>query len=244
MVVGAWCRDIQHHALGHTFATTATSDLDLALALNSWDAYVALADGFPRIGDTGIRYRIADITVDLIPFGDIEDPQGIALPPMRTEALSVWAFEEIFAASLPLALPRLYQVRIPTVAGYAAAKLGAWLDRSEWLESKDAADLALVLFWYADSTDVTDRLYGTRAGSEILISESTDVPLAAARLLGADVGTTVGPGRLAELLARWPGNIELLIRELNLTGGPSWPRDEGRRHDLVAALTRGLAEAD
>lgn len=24
MVVGAWCRDILHRALGHTFATTAT----------------------------------------------------------------------------------------------------------------------------------------------------------------------------------------------------------------------------
>jgi predicted nucleotidyltransferase len=35
MVVGAWCRDIWHHALGHTFATAATRDLDLALALSS-----------------------------------------------------------------------------------------------------------------------------------------------------------------------------------------------------------------
>src|ERR1035437_6264134 len=35
MVVGAGCRDILHSALGHSFATAATSDLDLALA-NEW----------------------------------------------------------------------------------------------------------------------------------------------------------------------------------------------------------------
>jgi len=32
MVVGAGCRDILHSALGHSFATAATRDLDLALA--------------------------------------------------------------------------------------------------------------------------------------------------------------------------------------------------------------------
>lgn len=41
MLVGAWCRNILHHALGHDFQTTATLDLDLALALTSWHAICA-----------------------------------------------------------------------------------------------------------------------------------------------------------------------------------------------------------
>jgi predicted nucleotidyltransferase len=240
MVVGAWCRDILHSAQGHDFATVATRDLDLALALSSWDAYRALAAAFPRVGDTGIRFRIADVDVDLLPFGDIEDPQGIVEPPSRGETLSVWGFEEIFAAALPLALSTT-TIRIPTVAGFAAAKLGAWLDRSDWLEAKDAADLALILHWYAESGEVHDRLYETPSGNEVLIAEGTDVSEAAAHLLGADVATTIGPERLAELLARWPGDAELLIRELELRGGPAWPRDSQQRRDLVDALTRGLA---
>ena len=241
MVVGAWCRDILHSALGHTFPTTATRDLDLALALSSWDAFRALAAAFPRVGDTGIRFRIVDVDVDLLPFGDIEDPQGVVEPPSRGETLSVWAFEEMFAASLPLALSPTTTIHIPTVAGYAAAKVGAWLDRSDWLEAKDAADLALTLHWYAESADVHDRLYETPSGNEILIAEDTDVHLAAAHLLGADVATTIGPARLAELLARWPGDAELLIRELELRGGPAWPRDSQHRRGLLDALTRGLA---
>lgn len=154
--------------------------------------------------------------------------------------MSVWDFEEIFAASLPLALAPTMSIHIPTVAGYAAAKLGAWLDRSEWREAKDAADLALILHWYAESADVQDRLYRSVDGNEILILESTDVPLAAAHLLGADVAPTIGPTRLAELLARWPGDTELLIRELELRGGPVRPRDPQRRRGLLDALTRGL----
>ena len=243
MLVGAWCRDILHHALGHTFATAATGDLDLALALSSWHAYSALAATFPRVGDTGIRFRMADVTVDLLPFGDIEDPPGVAEPPTRGETLSVWAFGEIFASSLPLALTPATTVRIPSVACLAAAKLGAWLDRSEWLETKDAGDLALILHWYADSAEVQRRLYETPSGNEILIATGADVQLAAAQLLGADIATTIGPTRLTELLVRWPGNAELLVRDLVLRGRPASPRDPQRRRTLLDALTRGLAES-
>lgn len=239
MLVGAWCRDILHRALGHTFTTTATRDLDLALALSSWDSYRALATVFPRVGDTGIRFRIADVDVDLLPFGDIEDPQGSVEPPLRGETLSVWAFEEIFTASLPLALPPT-TIRIPTVAGFEAAKFGAWLDRSAWLEAKDASDIALILHWYAESADVQNRLYETPAGNEFLISADADVPLAAAQLLGIDVAATIGPARLAELLARWPGDGDLLVRELELRGGPAWPSEAERRREVLGALTDGL----
>ena len=144
------------------------------------------------------------------------------------------------SASLPLVLSPTLTVRIPTVVGYAAAKLGAWLDRSAWLETKDGADLALILYWYAESADVHRRLYETPAGNEILIAESVDVPLAGAHLLGTDIAATIGDTRLAELLPRWPGDRDLLVRELELRGGPAWPHDSQRRRNLLDALTRGL----
>jgi predicted nucleotidyltransferase len=131
-------------------------------------------------------------------------------------------------------------IRIPTVAGFAAAKLGAWLDRSAWHETKDAADLALVVHWYTNSSAVSDRLYGTTEGRAILIAESSDVPLAAAHLLGQDVAATIGQERSAELLARWPGDLDLLVREFTLRGGPTWPREARRRLNILDALTRGL----
>lgn len=119
MLVGAWCRDIMHAALGHEFGTAATRDVDLALALSGWETYELLAGAFPRVGDTGIRFEIARQNVDLLPFGDLEDPKGVVAPPTRDEAMSVWAFEEIYSEALPLSLtqplrfaydrPRLYR---------------------------------------------------------------------------------------------------------------------------------------
>jgi predicted nucleotidyltransferase len=239
MVVGAWCRDIIHATLGHSFSTAATRDIDLALALSSWDAYRAIAAQFPSVGDTGIRFRIGDADVDLLPFGAIEDPQGTAEPPFRGDTVSVWAFEEVYRASLPLPLSAKTTVRLPTVAGYAATKLGAWLDRSAWLEVKDAPDLALILYWYTESTAVHDRLYETPTGNELLIAEQMDVPLAAAHLLGIDLALAIGAERLAELLSRWPGDASLLARELRLRSGLEWPRTAEQRRDLLGALTRG-----
>lgn len=240
MVVGAACRDVLHAALGHSFVTTATLDLDLGLALSSWDVFDEVAGRFPRAGDTGIRYEIAGWTVDLLPFGAVEDPEGVVDPPTRREPVSVWAFEEIFAASAILELSESLWIRIPDVPGYAAAKVGAWLDRSEWGETKDAADLALVAYWYAESSRVQDRLYETEAGIEVLVAEDADVERAAARLLGADIVSTIGSKRSDELVERWPGDVQLLARSFRLGGGRLWPGDPVRRRQLVDALTRGL----
>ena len=62
----------------------------------------------------------------------------------------------------------------------------------------------MILHWYVEADDVHDRLYESAVGNVILIAEGTDVPLAAARLLGIDVAGTIGPARLGELLNRWP----------------------------------------
>lgn len=46
MLVGAWCRDTLHAALGHDFATSATRDVDLALALSGWETFDLLSNAF------------------------------------------------------------------------------------------------------------------------------------------------------------------------------------------------------
>lgn len=117
MLVGAWCRDTLHAALGHDFGTSATRDVDLALALSGWEIYELLSHAFPRAGDTGVGFKIAGLAVDLLPFGELEDPRGIIVPPTRGDVISVWAFEEIFQDSSPLALSPSLAIRCPTVPG-------------------------------------------------------------------------------------------------------------------------------
>ncbi len=243
MIVGAWCRDIWHHVLGHRFRTVLTQDLDLAIAVSSWRSFTAIAEAFPRDGDSGVRFRIAGMKVDVLPFGEIEDPTGTTRPPTRDETMSVWAFGEIFERSLPLELSGVGTVRIPSIPGFTAAKLAAWLDRSEWNETKDATDIGLVLYWYAESAKVQSFLYATPAGEQILVDEDVDLPLSAARLLGVQVIDEIGPDRAGELLQRWPGNAEPLARALVVRDRPNGPLDLERRVELVEALARGLRTA-
>jgi len=243
MLVGAWCRDTLHAALGHDFGTSATRDVDLALALSGWEIYEQLSEAFPSTGDSGVGFKIAELVVDLLPFGELEDPRGSIVPPMRGDSISVWAFTEIFQDSLPLALSQSLAIRCPTVPGYTAAKLAAWLDRSKRGEVKDANDLALTAYWYAESTHVEGRLYDTLGGQQILLAEETNVPRAAARLLGRDVSALLGPERATELIQRWPGDPDMLVRNFILSTGPKLLLQEDRRREVVDALTRGLADS-
>jgi predicted nucleotidyltransferase len=241
MLIGASCRDTLHAALGHDFGTSATRDVDLALALSGWEIYELLSNAFPPAGDSGVGFKIAGLVVDLLPFGELEDPRGSITPPTRGDVISVWAFAEIFQDSSPLALSPSLAIRCPTVPGYTAAKLAAWLDRSEWGEVKDANDLALTAYWYAESKQVEGQLYDTPEGRQILLAEEADVSRAAARLLGRDVSAMLGPERIRELIERWPGDLDMLVRNFTLRTGPPWLLQQGRRREAIDALTRGLA---
>jgi hypothetical protein len=69
------------------------------------------------------------------------------------------------------------------------------------------------------------------------------LPRAAARLLGRDVSAIVGPDRAAELIERWPGDLDMLVRNVTLSTGPRWLEQQSRRREVIAALTRGLADS-
>lgn len=241
MVVGAICRDIIQSALGHTHVLRATEDIDVALATPDWEAYDELVAHLTPAGDTGVRFRVAGTKADLLPFGRVEDPTGSVQPPAREEEMSVWAFQEVFDASLPLPLPGAGIIRIPTVPGYVALKMAAWLDRSAVGQDKDAPDLAAGLYWYTESAEIRDSLYDTEHGHRLLVSADADPDLAAVRLLGEDVARVIGPERQAEMARRWPGgHRDALARAMNLVGAARWSRGLDRRRALLAAMESGL----
>ncbi|GAA2938026.1 hypothetical protein GCM10010458_22880 [Microbacterium luteolum] len=238
MLVGAQCRDILHRALGHTSVTRTTGDLDFGIALADWDAFERIDRAFTRDGSSGIRYRIAGVLVDVMPFGAaIEDPIGISNPGAREEDLVVFGFEDVFEHALPIDLPGTgRKILIASPAGYAALKLRAWVDRSEYGEYKDAEDIATVLSWYSVADAVQDRIYG----DEIDVTEQYgfDVDLASAHLLGRDVRGQLSTSN-AEDLARRLAESE--TREFtSALSTESW--DASRGVEVSRALQAGLAE--
>jgi predicted nucleotidyltransferase len=241
MIVGAHCRDILRSSLSQESGLRTTEDIDFGLALADWAAYAGLTSELEPTGNTGIRYKVADVATDLIPFGELERPAGTVDPPARHEPISVWGFTEVFEASRPLVLPRAGTIRIPTLAGYAALKLAAWLDRSAYGKYKDASDIATVLYWYSQSPAVFALLYETEDGIDILIQEDSDQSVAAARVLGQDIADVIGRERLAELTARWPGSrADSLYVGMTVTNAPRWSSSPTRRQELVRGMERGL----
>lgn len=217
LVVGAACRDILHAALGHTFHVRSTDDMDLGIAVNDWTVSERIEEKFERVGTNGIRYRVGNIPVDIMPFGAIEHPEGITHPTARGEDLVVFGFHDVHARAESLALPGGAIVRIPQPAGYATLKMRSWIDRSVYGEDKDAKDLALCAYWYEESALIEDRLYDTAEGLSILTAAGWDVPLAAAGMLSLDVTQQLAPDNRADLATRWSSlNISTLAHSFLL----------------------------
>ena len=243
MLIGAGCRDLLQTALGHEEPLRATQDIDVALALADWQIFHELRNRLkPTDGTTdGMRFHVAGAPVDLVPFGTVESPAGVVTPHQGREGMSVWAFREVFEHSMELPLTDEIVVRLPSVPGYAALKLCAWLDRVPRFEYKDASDIASVLRWYSESDSVLERLYDFERDASILVANGTDAGVASAQLLGSDVVTVIGPERQLELEQRWPDRQQdALVREMKLPQALSWTSSPERRREILNGLERGL----
>ncbi|MGY0501405.1 hypothetical protein ACWZHB_23200 [Nocardia sp. FBN12] len=239
MIIGAQCRDLLHTGFGRIDLLRSTYDLDVAIAVDGDAAYRRIIAAHPRSGTTDIRFSIAGMAVDVVPFGDIEDPVGTTSLAGRKEAIDVFGFREVFAHSIELRLPSGYQVRIPTPAGYTALKLKAWCDRSANGEYKDAEDIATICAWYQGDADITASLYEIR--TDLLIRAELDVDLASLHFLGEEVADLLGPVRLAELSAAWDRtDRDLLAHHFARHQSRTHP-DRAAAHRAVRALNNLLA---
>lgn len=228
MLVGAVCRDVLHLAAGHTSSLRSTGDLDLALAVDGWTAYRQLTEKLVpiRIGSQ-IRYRVANLAVDIIPFGDLEDPDGQVPTGTYDGPMNVLGFGDVWQAAAPVDLPGGSCVRVPTIAGFAVLKLSAWASRSREGEYKDGADLACAMYWYQNLATVHDRLYDEEREAHVLERAGLDEPVAAILLLVADALQVLTPPRRQDLRALWATTADhgnLLATYLGNTRLTGWPR--------------------
>jgi predicted nucleotidyltransferase len=209
-VTGAMARDI---LLYHVFGLEtglATLDIDVAVALDSWQEFDVIkthlietgavtADRnrphrlFHRTSPTGKRYPF-----DLLPFGGIEQrPSEIAWPPDLSTVMNVAGYREALAAAEQVDLGRGFVVRVTSLPSLAVLKLFAWDDRG-FENSRDAVDFAILLRSYSEAGN-EDRLYG----EEMQLFEAVDynIDLAGPRLLGKDAARIIAPSTRAQVTA-------------------------------------------
>ena len=157
MLVGARCRDIHQQKYRDQTAGRRTKDVDFALALESWDDFNLLKQQFSPTGNAWQGITIGNIPVDLVPFGNIENPPGEVLS-RKGHLLNVAGFKEVFEQAELYPLNDAIDIKLPTVPGLTALKLHAWLDRKE-NNIKDASDLALILSWYEEDVETLWNRY-------------------------------------------------------------------------------------
>lgn len=130
-------------------------------------------------------------------------------------------------------------IRIPTIPGYAAAKIGAWVDRAPIYEYKDAEDLQQVLRWYSESEIVEDRIF--LEAQDLFEAEEYDLSRTAARLLARDVRKVVSDTKLFELKDRWDQLFPVLLSKFRPRGME--PKNLAHFRATAEAFNRGLWES-
>lgn len=189
LLVGAAARDVLLVHFHGAAILRATEDTDVAVAVRSWDTFLALrqrlidsrlfrAEGPPH------RLYFGDHRLDIVPFGGVErEDRSIEWPIGGFEVMRVWGSAEALASAQLVRLPGGEAVLVASLPALALLKLWAWEDR-RYETRKDASDLWALLWHYADAGN-HDRLFGPE-GEAALTAFGYDLERAGAWLLGRD----------------------------------------------------------
>jgi predicted nucleotidyltransferase len=216
-VVGATARDF---ILEHQFdiqPQRATIDIDIGVFMSDWDQFNTLKSELihsAKFSPTKKKQRLMyndNFPVDIIPFGTIEDENGlITWPPDYDDRMSIMGFRESYQHAISVKLssnPELV-VKVVSLAGLALLKFISWDDNPE-RRIKDASDLLLIMKYYLDAGNL-DRLL--EEGIDLFEEDSPNYDLVSARFLGRDIVNISNPSTKDKL-------IEILEREANSTQG-------------------------
>jgi predicted nucleotidyltransferase len=208
LMVGAMARDLLLQYGGGVQIHRATTDIDLAFAIANWDEFAAFRDALlssESFGETRHEHKLlhqGTLSIDLIPFGGVEDAEGRILWPASETVMSVLGYQEARATALEVSLPEGQRISTVSLPMLAVMKVVAWTDRHLLQPRKDASDLMLILRNYLHGKN-TDRLYVD--ATHLLDMDDFDFEVAAAWLAGSDAAASIArsssnPARLLEVV--------------------------------------------
>lgn len=176
----------------------ATSDIDFAFAVESWDQFNQIKQNLISTGkfkeESKVKQRLVyqssliehGFAVDIIPFGAVQDDSNmIAWPPELDVVMSVSGYQEALESALFVEVDKDLAIKVVSLAGLTILKIFAWSERGSVTENKDAIDFLTLLRTY-NETGNEDRIYDLPA-QEDLEAMNYDQELMGAWLLGYDV---------------------------------------------------------
>lgn len=223
-LIGALARDVLLEHIYGTEVPLTTGDVDVAVAVGSWQAYEDLRrrlveeHGFEE-GPEKQRLRSPEGTpLDLVPFGGVEEEGGKArFPPEGSPELTVLGFEAAWEAALPVRFgegpggekpigggngDKGPVLRVASLEGLALLKLISWNERPR-KRARDAQDLCLLLQHFYDAR----RALITERHADLFDTDSFSKPKASARALGRELASLIRDPNLETLL------VDILRRE-------------------------------
>jgi predicted nucleotidyltransferase len=143
-VIGATARDIILEAGYGVSSGRKTKDVDFAVMVEDWPGYDRLKRALFSTGhiieNKKIlhRLRFKDVLeVDVLPFGEIENPKGSIKWPEDSSVMKVIGFREALESGILVKIDPTLQVPFVSPHGMAALKLIAWVDRRHEFPEKD-----------------------------------------------------------------------------------------------------------
>jgi predicted nucleotidyltransferase len=216
-LVGAVARDIWLTGIHKIPSGRITRDLDLALLIPHENDYWKLREILLRTGQFNevrnapvtLLYQGA-ITLDLIPFGDLEVADGLVVL-HRGEGVTniqVNGFTEVFdEATEWVDIDKHYHFRVCTLPGMVVLKLIAFSDRPEH-RLKDLEDVAFIMVNYVDI--VGEELYEEQYD---LLEANMTLQLISARILGRHLRPLLAKSKLLHRRIIEILNEQILIGE-------------------------------
>lgn len=191
-VIGATARDMLSIALGIDLSTRTTRDLDISIAVDSWDSFMKVQEllinsGFEKDSIRKQRFYYKYFELDVVPFGKLsEDGAKIFWPPEASPEMTVRGFESVLKECVNVKVDDAdIEFKIPTTAGLFVTKLDAWIDRG--LEKDNDMDDMMYLvdnFYLPNCTEpVYTEVFEAVEDSDMFISGAYMLAMDASLLL-------------------------------------------------------------
>lgn len=229
MLVGAGARTLWSVALTGALPSRATQDVDVAVAVGSWEQLRTLTSLLTPEGSVEHRFVVEGVPVDVVPFGAVEAADR-TIRWADDHVMNVLGLREALDVRVSVLLPGGVRTSIPSVPALASLKVIAWLDR-RLVTARDAVDLAIILGWWG-AGPLLDQVYAEEH-EDVLAACDFDPFRTGAALLGAGMADVLGSDGVAAVLGR-----------LDEDAASRWAADAGwsdplwrqRFSDLIAAL--------
>ncbi|KYG65496.1 hypothetical protein AZI85_17430 [Bdellovibrio bacteriovorus] len=248
-IIGAAARDLLAERFGLTPSERKTSDIDFAILVPDWKAVDGLRKkllGHPDIkvpSEGSIRFFLAGVPFDIVPFGGIEDQNHVvSWPPHHDTAMSVLGYSEAMKNVVDFEIEK-QTVRVLSIEFFVALKLIAW--GMNGARQRDIVDVGYLISNYSK---INPDAYEYVLENNLDLLELLDHDYACAEIgcLGMQIASKLSgqPKEVIVEILRSEENIQQMIRDLlsieSLPDSESRDKSERKWKSFLRALLLGL----